>query len=283
MKLRFLLVLLMFALGPASARAQDPAPPVGVTEGVSALTEVLMIGSVLGVMREEGIVYGTEMQNEMFPGQGGAGWQAVVEIIYDPATLQAAFDSAFAASLVGSEQVPAIAAFFGSDLGQRILTLEIEARRALLDEAAEEAAKLTYAEMAAEGAPLVTALKAFVETNDLVESNVIGSLNASLAFFRGLSEGGPFAEAMPEDDMLAEVWAQEPDVRAETLDWLYPYLALAYKPLSIEEFQAYLDFSATPAGQTANAALFAAFDAVFVKVSRDLGRAAATQMQGQEL
>jgi hypothetical protein len=108
-------------------------------------------------------------------------------------------------------------------------------------------------------------------------------LNASLAFYQGMAEVAAFQEAMPEDQMLADVWAQEPEVRAETVDWLFPYLALAYKPLSDADLAVYQDFSGSPAGQAVNAALFAAFDAVFVAVSLDLGRAAAKQMQGQEL
>ena len=269
------------AIGPSEAAAQMALPDGGAQ--VAQLSEVLMIGSMIEVMREEGIAYGAQMADEMFPGQGGAGWQAMVEVIYDPATMRGRFDAAFGAALSGSAQVAAIGDFFGSDLGQRALTLEVEARRALLDDAAEEAAKLAYAEMKAEGGARLLALEDFVAANDLIESNVMGAMNANLAFYRGLAEVGSFTEAMPEEQMLAEVWASEPDVRAETVEWIYPYLSLAYKPLSRADLAAYQAFSESPAGQTVNAAFFAAFDAVFVAVSRDLGRAAARQMQGQEL
>ena len=286
MKLLGLCVWLAVALGPLGAVAETAVPLVRAQAAVgqiAALSDVLRIDDVLEVMREEGIAYGAEMEDEMFPGQGGPGWRAMVAVIYDPGTMRGRFDTALEAALLGSAEIEEIMAFFGSDLGQRVLMLEIEARRALLDGAAEEAAKLAYADMAAEGGTRVAALEAFVAANDLIESNVMGAMNASLAFYQGLAEVGAFAEAMPEDQMLAEVWATEPDVRAETVDWLYPYLALAYKPLSDAELRAYQAFSETSAGQAVNAALFAAFDAVFVGVSRDLGRAAARQMQGQEL
>jgi hypothetical protein len=286
MKLRMLSVLLAIAMGPSGVWAETAGPlvaPHAKMSQIASLTDVLKIGSVIEVMREEGIAHGAEMADEMFPGQGGSGWQSMVEVIYDSATLRQRFEVRFREALQGSSEVQAIVAFFGSDLGQRVLMLEIEARRALLEEDAEEAAKLAYGELESKGGPRMAALQAFVDINDLIESNVMGALNANLAFYQGMAEVGGFTEAMPEDQMLAEIWAQEPDMRAETVDWLYPYLSLAYKPLSDAELQTYQDFSGSPAGQAINAALFAAFDALFVGVSRDLGRAAATQMQGREL
>jgi len=279
-------MLLAVVLGPAVAFGQTsvlPLEPSGVTEQISALPDVLMIGPVIEVMREEGIAYGAEMADQMFPGQDGPGWQAMVVTIYDADAMKTRFDAAFSEALAGSPQVEAIGAFFGSDLGQRVLTLELTARRALLDPDVEEAARLSFAEMEASREPRVRALQEFVDTNDLVESNVMGALNSNLAFYQGLAEVGAFQDAMPEDQMLAEVWAREPDMRTETVEWLFPFLALAYTPLSDADLQTYQDFSDSKAGQAVNAALFAAYDAVFVVVSRDLGRAAATQMQGQDL
>ena len=69
----------------------------------------------------------------------------------------------------------------------------------------------------------------------------------------------------------------------ETEDWLFPFLALSYAPLSDAELQGYIDFSRTAAGKKMNTALFAAFDAVFVQISRDLGRAVAQQMTGDDI
>jgi hypothetical protein len=88
---------------------------------------------------------------------------------------------------------------------------------------------------------------------------------------------------MPEDQILSEVWAQESDLRKETVEWLFPYISLAYSPLTRDELQAYIDFSDTPAGRKANAVLFAAFDTIFVAVSTDLGRAVALRLNGQDI
>ena len=66
-------------------------------------------------------------------------------------------------------------------------------------------------------------------------------------------------------------------------DWVYPFLTLAYQPLSDDELQSYIDFSETPAGQRVNAAMFQAYDAVFDQISRDLGRSFGIALQGNDI
>lgn len=266
---------------PAPAFAQAQVQPPATAE---RLARVLLIPEVIAVMRDEGIEYGLSMEDELFPGRGGSDWAVAVDLIYDAATMQRRFETVFAAELGDDAALAAaIEGFFGDDRGQRILTLEVEARRALMDDAVEDAARARAEEMAAADDPRMAALKRFAEINDLVESNVMGALNANLAFYRGMAEGGAFGDDMTEEQMLSDVWAQEPDIRSETEDWLYPYLAMAYGPLPDEDLAAYSAFSETPEGKRMNAALFAAFDAVFVAISRDLGRAAARQLMGQDI
>jgi hypothetical protein len=129
----------------------------------------------------------------------------------------------------------------------------------------------------------MAALQHFARTNDLIEFNVAGALNANLAFYRGLSQGGAFEERLTEDQMLADVWAQEAEIRGETADWLFPYLALSYKSLSDADLASYQAFAETAAGKKLNAAVFAAFDVVFTRISLDLGRAAARRIQGEDI
>jgi hypothetical protein len=75
--------------------------------------------------------------------------------------------------------------------------------------------------------------------------------------------------------MLAEVWGQEPELRRDTIEWLYSFQLSAYAGLQDADIEAYSAFSATPAGANLNAALFAAFDEVFNQLSYELGEAAA--------
>jgi hypothetical protein len=299
MNLRALFAFTLVSLAAVQAWAEIPASramgalPLAVQAQVTGeaakpvlrLSKTLQIGAILEVMREEGLDYGTTLEPDLFPGKGGAGWMAQVSRIYDVAAMQAQFDAALVAALAAEDAaaLDAMEGFFGSDRGQRILMLEIEARRALLDEATEEAAKVNLEEMDAEGDPRLALIRKFAEINDLVEMNVAGALNANLAFFKGMAEGGAFEGEMTEDQMLSNVWSQEPDIRGETEVWLYPYLALAYQPLSDDDMDAYLAFSELDAGKALNAAVFAAFDDLFTAISADLGRAAARQMQGEDI
>jgi hypothetical protein len=283
---RRLALALALVLPPALAPAVlaettgQAAAPVTTAD----LSRILMIPEIIGVMRAEGLDYGLSLEDEMFPGRGGAGWAAAVALVYDEAAMRGRFEAALAAELGGDPAtMAAMAGFFDTAAGQRILTLEIEARRALMDEGIEAAAQERAAGMTADEDPRMAMLVEFATVNDLVEANVQGALNANLAFYQGMAEGGAFGDGITEEQMLSDVWAQEPDIRAETEDWLFPFLALAYGPLSDDELQAYTGFSRTPAGQKMNAALFAAFDAVFVQISRDLGRAVAQRMIGDDI
>lgn len=274
-RLPIILVAAFLCALPLRAAGADPA----------ALLTTLRIPEMIAVMQDEGIAYGDELEEQLFPGAGGARWDEAVARVYDEPALLERFQSAFAARLAADPQaMDQIAGFFGTDRGQQILILEIEARRALLDEAVEEAAAVSVDDMRARDDPRLALLERFAMANDLIEQNVSGALNANFAFYQGMSDGGAFDGAkMTEADMLAEVWAQEPDIRAETESWLYPFLALAYKPLSDADVEAYLAFSESEAGRAMNAAMFAAFDEVFREISRDLGRAAAEMLSGQDI
>ncbi|NBE09498.1 DUF2059 domain-containing protein [Paragemmobacter ruber] len=264
----------------AGVETVDPA----VVAQVAALVETMKIADIVAILREEGVEYGRTLQADMFPDAGGQGWEASVSMIYDTARMQEALVATVTRELAQAPQAIAeMQAFFGSDLGQKVLSLEVEARRTLLDDAAEEAARIAWEDLAAGGTARVDLLERFAAANDLIESNVMGALNANLAFYSGMQEGGAFGGEMTEEQMLTDVWAQEADVRQQTTEWLYSYLTLAYGPLTDEELEQYLAFSESDAGRALNAALFAAFDDVFTPISRALGVAVARQLQGQDI
>lgn len=265
------LLLCLSLLLPQAARA-----------GAERLAAALDLPGVLEVMRQEGLDYGRDLAAEMLNGRGGPGWQAALDETYDVARLSATVLPVFSAALDGHDTA-AMEAFFDAPAGRRIVALEIGARRAFLEEAVEEAAKLRVAEMEMSADPRLDRIDAFIAAGDLIEANVTGGLNSSLAFWRGLSDGGFPSRDMPEEDMLAQVWSQEPEIRAETTEWLRAYLGLAYEPLPDADLEAYIAFSRSPPGQALNRALFAAFDRMFADVSYRLGREVARGLAGQEL
>jgi hypothetical protein len=240
------------------------------------------MNGLLPVMREEGRASARELASEMFPGRGGPRWDDIVDRIYGIERMRATMTDEMARRLE-PEEIDALLQFFGSELGRRIVRLEVSAREALLDESVEEASEAALAEMRRADDPRLEVLRGFVEANDLVEMNVAGALNSNLAFYQGMAAGGAFGDALSEQQMLADVRGQADAIRAETEEWVYSYLAMAYRPLSDDEIAAYTALSQTPEGQALNTALFAAYDVLFVTISRDLGRAAAQFMAGEDI
>ncbi len=278
------LALAAFLATAVPLAAETVTEQPGAEVSPDRIGEVLQLDALFAVLREEGLAHGTTLEEDMFPSGGGAEWQAAVSAIYDADRLRSGFDAVLQEQLASDPAaVEGIVAFFGSDPGQKILGLEIEARRAFLDTAAEEAARVAADDAAAARDPKVAQVRRMIEAADLVEMNVAGSMSGNLAFMTGMASTGAYGSDMPADQILSDIWAQEEQVRADTSTWLYAYLGLAYSPLSEAEMDSYIDFWESPAGQRLNAALFTAFDQVFRQVSLELGRAAGRAIQGRDI
>ncbi|KMW57124.1 hypothetical protein AIOL_002084 [Candidatus Rhodobacter oscarellae] len=258
-----------------AARAQSVAP-------IDTLYRALGLPEIVEIMREEGLGHGADMRADLLGGAGGARWDALVSAIYDADRMADTLRSRMDIVLAAEDLAPMIA-FFTSDLGQEIIALEVSARRAFLEPDIEQASKDAVARMAADQDARLTLIEALTDKADLIDSNVVGALNSNFAFYTGLAEGGGLPGALTEEEILADVWSQEPDIRSDTTEWLLSYLTLAYAPLSDAELNAYIAFFETDAGVALNEAIFAAFDEMFVDISRALGQAAAGFMVGEEL
>lgn len=267
------------ALGLAAAAA---AAPAAAQERTDALWEVLGMGELLAIMRDEGLSYGADLGADLLGDRGGAAWTATVEAVYDVARMEETLRGDLGAALSDAE-IGEVVAFFTTPEGERIVGLELSARRAMLDDDVEDTASLGWRELRAEGGPRWDLLTRFAEVNDLIESNVAGALTANYAFYMGLVDGNAFDAPLPEQELLADVWGQEPDVREDTVDWVYSFTSLAYRPLSDDEFAAYVEFADSPGGQALNAALFTAFNELFTGISRDLGLGAARFLAGEDI
>ena len=260
-------------LAPLPARAaEDPA----------ALFRAVGMPEIIEVMREEGLGYGETIRTDLLGGRGGAGWAATVSDIYDAGRMTDQMLEGFESRLEGVDLDP-LFAFFGSERGRRIVELEVSARRALLDEDIEAAAEAAAATLAEDRPDRHALIGEFVEVNDLVESNVMGAMNANYAFFMGLMAGEAFGDDLSEQEILSDVWSQEGEIRADTEEWVYAYLTLAYDHLSDEDIAEYIAISRTAEGRALNRALFGAFDDLFVDISRRLGQGAAGFIAGEEL
>lgn len=249
-------------------------------EPIDDLMEVLQVDRMLGIMQLEGLAYGEELAQDLLPGGSTAVWRDLLTDIYDTDKMRTIVHRGFASVIEDSDPTPLIA-FFSSDLGARIIELELSARRAMVDEAVEQATRESYRAIEGSDAPRLEQVRRFVEVNDLLEANVTGALNASFQFYSGLVDGGGLQ--MSEAEILSDVWSQEAETREDTREWLYGYLLLAYEALSTEDLEAYIALSETAQGRALNRALFAGFNAMYDEISYALGLAVAQQMQQQDL
>jgi len=277
--LRAFTLPLALCLSLGTAHAQEAPPPA---DPLDRLFVALGMPDILEIMRLEGLEYGQELSLDLLGVPNHAGWAQMVAEIYRTPRLEEVVRGALAEDLAGAD-VGAMLDFFESDLGAEIIALELSARSAMLAPEVDAMARAALADLIADEDPRLDLLEAFSDANQLVENNVGGAMNSNFAFYVGLSEGGAFGEAFSEEEILRDVWSQEPAIRIETEEWLMSYIALAYQPLTDAELAAYVAFSETEPGQVLNRAIFDAFDAMYGSVSLALGAAAAQFMAGQEL
>lgn len=282
--LRCMCLSLLIALaGPVGAQ---PVPPSAhEAQAAEMVWDVMRLDSLAPVLRDEALAEGADMAAALFP-QGATGaWGARVAAIHHPTRLRMLFLVGVARAVPGVDPAEAAAglAFYRTPLGRRMLTLEASARAAMLDPATEAAARDAYALAQRDSTPRARRIAGLIDAANLIEPNVAGGLNASVAFALALQQGGGLPMPRPEAEIIRDAWAQEPQLRAEARDWIGAYLFLAYAPLSDAELDACIAYAGTPGGRAVSRLMFAGFDALFAQTSRDMGLAAAAEMRGQRL
>lgn len=247
-----------------------------------ALFAALGMPELLQIMRIEGLEHGTDIAVQVLGDRGHTSWDGIVSTIYATEFMTQEIRAAFDEELQGCD-MDAMLAFFTTEPGQTIISLEISARRAMLDPFVDATAKEAAALAWADDAPRADLIAQIIAVNHLIDSNVAGALNANYAFTLGLMDGGALPSSMTPDDALAQVWEQEPEIRRNTTEWLQAYLLLAFRPLPDDALAAYLEFSRSEPGRDLNNALSVAFEGLFSDISRALGLASARFITSEEL
>tara|TARA_B110000503_G_scaffold20749_1_gene31314 strand:- start:369 stop:1136 length:768 start_codon:yes stop_codon:yes gene_type:complete len=211
------------------------------------LFDALGLPDIVDIMREEGVVCGAQIGTDLFPNQVSPAWRATVETIYDSAAMHASVEAAFIHALDNQDVTPMVA-FFSPDFGKTLVSLEVSARQALLDDTVDQASKDVATVAKFNNTERFQLVDAFVQTNDLIKINVAGAMNSNVAFYMGLMAGGALDEALTQDQILNDVWDQEADIRANTSEWVYGFLLLAYDPVREADLETYTAFSASDTG-----------------------------------
>lgn len=249
------------------------------------LWQVLQLDALMQLMAAEALAEAETMEQGSFPRGGDGLWLDVVAEIHDPATLESLFREGVSGAVeaVDPQELDQALDFYATALGQRVIGLELSAREVVLDPAAEEDAESDFAFAQASDHPRVDQIQRFIESGDLLDLNVAGAMNAALAFSFGYEEAGGYQMPMSEQQLLADVWGQEAQIREDVESWMLSYLFLAYSPLSDADLEAYIRFQASDAGHALSRVLSAGFDRLFTETSHNMGFAFATQMRGREL
>ena len=271
--LAFLAVTLLLAAPLRPAQAGD-------------LSRAFLLPELFEIMAEEGRRSAVADGEIPLQGRALAEFKRDVAAIYDAETMRAAFEASLMAELASQPDVLADALdFAATELGGRILRLEISARAALLEDEIEEISRITLEEARDADGPRAARLdmvRARIDANDLVDLNVSLGLNTSLAYYRGMLSAQA-TQLLGADDLLSLVWSQEELLRADIEDWIESYFLLAYQPLSDEDLRTYTEYLSTPFAQAFNLAMFTAFDQVFSDLSVELGRVMGQGMVAEEL
>ena len=160
---------------PPAMQAQVIAPDAVLgarAQELRALLGAMGLYDILAIMAAEGRESAPDLEADMFPGQGGAAWMAVVAGIYATDKMTAAFEAALPVERLSDADIASLRAFFESDLGARIAAGEIAARQAFLDPSLEQIATDLAEERVAQNHPRIAQLTEFNIVNDLVERNV---------------------------------------------------------------------------------------------------------------
>ncbi|MFL4471159.1 DUF2059 domain-containing protein [Tateyamaria armeniaca] len=233
------------------------------------LVDALGIPALIAAFSIEGMENGASINDGFLNGQGGSVWAETVRRLYDPARLEEEVRSAFAATLDDQTAAQALL-FFESDLGTRIVDLEVQARNAMLNDDLEEAAKSAPSAASA-------SITEFLEIRNLVERNADAAMAAQVAFFAGM------AETSNQNDPLPDTEAQRALILAETERWLRGYYALAQSPLSADDVAIYTAFWETEVATALDDALFDAFGNSYATLSFGLGQAAGRLLPQNDL
>jgi hypothetical protein len=278
-------------VAPIKAIAQS-APPIGEAKNlpehanrvaIDGLLGSLQLNEMLDIMIEEELAFGEDLRADMLPDMSKTRWQRDLRVKISAGELRTIFTDAFTRTLDGMEApLKTQVVTFGADpLVVKAIDLEVKARRLLLDADVENAA-YDHA-VKSEKTSRFKAISTYINALDLVETNVAGSLNSNLVFYREMVMGGAFPYEVSEQQMVSDVAGEADAMRQEIGEWLTAYLNMAYAPMSDAEFERFSTLATSDAGRAFYHAADRGYDAVFSYNSKVLGAMIAGHIAGEAL
>ena len=246
---------------------------------VTLTIDHLKLSELINIMRTEGLEYAATLNAEMLNGQGGAVWKDQIDAIYDTQLMTEVVRKKMAK--LPENQLRQINKFYGSNLGAKIIDLDIAARNAMTDNDIRNIAVDNYQAALAQDPQSLLQVNAIVIEGDLIKRNVTAGLTSNYRFYLGLVDGDFFDAS--EQEVIEQTWEQEDDIRLDRVKWMMGYLLLSYQSLDEAEMIELINFIKTQAGRALNAAIFEGFGAMYGDISYTLGGAVALNMVASDL
>ena len=240
----------------------------GMEPDLESLVEALRLMEVMEILGREGLEHGQELDKALLGGNAGTYFTQQVEAIFDAEAMTGRFKATMAEHM-SAQAVDQSVAFFASDLGRRIIGLEISARVAFGEDDVQDMAVEVLDKLPHDDARRRLVAE-YVAANDLVARNVKGTQSSEYNMYRGLVDGGYLAG--DDGSYLAGMMADREALMHDTEEWAMSFHLMAYQPLSEDDQRANIAFSRSESGQLFNTAMFKAFDGMYDDIFYRLGR-----------
>lgn len=248
----------------------------GIARANDRLHDLLQTTRLFDVLAAEYVVMAEAMRAED-PEMLGEDWLAAMVSLYDPREMEALYRADLNTRLAARPEVEAAFLDFAqSELGRDVITREVETRAQLLDP--DWQAPVPKRE---DYAALETTVTAVIEGFDLIEGNIAAAMNSHLEDARGFFDA--LDMAFDASEMIASLYAEEPEIRENTEAWLRDYLFAAYAGLSQGDLEALAELSRDPLHRAFTRAQIAAFDAAFEGRSYQAGLLRALALRSSAL
>ncbi|MEL7164088.1 MAG: hypothetical protein AAGL96_01340 [Pseudomonadota bacterium] len=257
--MRALILAVLLTLTAIGARAQDAVDQLFDAAGLPALIASFAEDSRLGAR---------DLNDSFLQGQGGDVFFETIERLNNPERLTQAMRAGVRDRIDITTAARALT-FVGSEMGQRIARLEVEARQAMSNEDVEAAA-LVAAERADD------AVVSMIELRNLSERNADISFNAQVAFWAGIAATAP-------DFDVPDMEAQRDRITSRSRQWVTGYYMLVASALEEDDLATYTAFWDTEVGETWDGAVSEALQEMYTELSFATGQAVGRLLPQNEL
>lgn len=209
----------------------------------------------------------------MDPGTFGADWTRLTATVFDTAVMRGMAIDILEATLT-DDLLSHAAAFYASDLGQRLVQAENSSHMVADSDAKQEAGSALVAQMVQEGSPRLAMLKRMNQAIDTSDTSTRALQEIQIRFLMSASAAGVVELRMDTDELRALMKTQEGQLRRAIQQSALAGAAYTYQAFSDDEVEAYAEALENPSMQS----VYELMNAVQYEIMANRFEALAAQM-----